>query len=116
MHAPDEVKPWTIKNVPPEERNAAISAAGRANLNIGEWLARAIRTQVQVDRNEERAPAVVAAPFPAPAAQPTIEITDLERLVSLSAATSSKGAATRDVKRMVGKIITAKLKSALPAS
>jgi hypothetical protein len=34
----DRVKPWTIKGIAPEERNAAIAAAEREGLAIGEWL------------------------------------------------------------------------------
>ena len=45
----DRVKPWTIKGIAPEERNAAIAAADRQDMNIGEWLSRAIRAQVQSD-------------------------------------------------------------------
>lgn len=46
----DRVKPWTVKGIAPEERNAAIAAADRADMTIGEWLTRAIRTQVQADQ------------------------------------------------------------------
>lgn len=41
------VKPWTVKGLPPEERNAAIAAAKREGVTIGDWLARAIRHYVQ---------------------------------------------------------------------
>ena len=58
----DRVKPWTIKGIPPEERNAAIAAAEREGLTIGEWLTRAIRTQVPADRQADRVPAVVDEP------------------------------------------------------
>lgn len=44
--APDRVKPWTVKGIGSEERTAAIAAAERSGLTIGEWLTRAIRTQV----------------------------------------------------------------------
>lgn len=55
----DRVKPWTIKGIALEERNAAIAAADRADMTIGEWLSRAIRTQVQADREASRAPVPV---------------------------------------------------------
>jgi hypothetical protein len=50
----DRVKPWTIKGIPPEERNAAIAAADREGLTIGEWLTRTIRMQVQADHQSDR--------------------------------------------------------------
>jgi hypothetical protein len=43
----DRVKPWTVKGIPPEVRHAAIAAANREKQPIGEWLARAIRNQLQ---------------------------------------------------------------------
>lgn len=43
----ETVKPWTVKGLPPEERNAAIAAAKRESVTIGDWLARAIRHYVQ---------------------------------------------------------------------
>ncbi len=55
----DRVKPWTIKGVIPEVRNGAIAAAERARQPIGEWVSRAIRGQVQADRQESRAPVPV---------------------------------------------------------
>lgn len=57
---PDGIKPWTIKGIPAEERNAAIAAAKRGKMSIGDWLSRAIRVAVQADRQDQRAPAVVA--------------------------------------------------------
>lgn len=43
----ETVKPWTVKGLPPEERNAAIAAAKREGVTMGEWLGRAIRHYVQ---------------------------------------------------------------------
>src|SRR4051794_4238948 len=60
----DRVKPWTIKGIPPEERNAAIAAADREGLTIGEWLTRAIRTQVQADHRSDRLPVALDPPLP----------------------------------------------------
>jgi hypothetical protein len=56
---PDRVKPWTVKGISPEDRNAAIAAAEREGQTIGEYLSRAIRAQVQADRQRDRAPALV---------------------------------------------------------
>jgi hypothetical protein len=75
----DDVKPWTIKNVPPEDRNAAVAAAAREQMTIGEWLRRAIRAQVQADHGRDRAPTVAGRPPPSP------EVFDaLDRIVALA--------------------------------
>lgn len=47
----DEVKPWTVRGVPPEVRNAALSAAKRSGMGVGDWLDRAIRHYVQHEKN-----------------------------------------------------------------
>lgn len=49
--ADDDVKPWTVRGVPPEVRNAALSAAKRSGMGVGEWLDRAIRHYVQHEKN-----------------------------------------------------------------
>ena len=79
----DRVKPWTIKGIPPEERNAAIAAAEREGLTIGEWLTRAIRTQVQADHRSDRLPTVVDPP-PSLASDRQSDLADLERVVDLA--------------------------------
>src|SRR6476646_6751810 len=79
----DRVKPWTIKGIAPEERNAAIAAADREGLTIGEWLTRAIRTQVQADHRSDRLPVVAEIPASVMADRQS-DLADLERLVSLS--------------------------------
>jgi len=81
------VKPWTIKGVIPEVRNGAIAAAERARQPIGEWVSRAIRGQVQADRQENRAPVPVG-----PGSAPTADLVELEPLVALTASLSSAGA------------------------
>ncbi len=78
----DRVKPWTIKGIPPEERNAAIAAAEREGLTIGEWLTRAIRTQVQADHRSDRVPVVIDAP-PTKADRQS-DLADLERMITLA--------------------------------
>jgi hypothetical protein len=70
---------WTAEGIGPEERNAAIAAAEREGLTIGEWLTRAIRTQVQADL----VPAVVAPSF-SPKADWQADLADLERIISLA--------------------------------
>src|SRR3954452_24710531 len=83
LETTDRVKPWTIKGIPPEERNAAIAAADREGLTIGEWLTRAIRTQVQTDHRPDRLPVVLDPPaFSASDRQS--DLADLERVVALA--------------------------------
>jgi hypothetical protein len=62
-------KPWTLKGIPDEERNAAIAAARRAGLPIGAWAMRAFRTQIQLDFNESRSVTVVTEQSQTPSQQ-----------------------------------------------
>ena len=87
----DRIKPWTIKGISPEVRNAAIAAADRARQPIGEWMSRAIRSQVQVDRQETRSP-VPVQPQSAPSSDRTADLAELERLVALTSSLSEAGA------------------------
>jgi len=87
----DRIKPWTIKGISPEARNAAIAAAERARQPIGEWVSRAIRSQVQSDRQESRAP-VPVRPQSAPASDPAADLSELERLVAMTTSLSVAGA------------------------
>ena len=48
--------PWSIRGVPAEARNAAMDAAKREGMSLGEWLDRAIRHQVKATRKDEVAP------------------------------------------------------------
>ena len=73
----DGVKPWTIKGIPPEERNAAIAAAQRDDQTLGEWMARAIRSHIQSDRQQDRAPALVG-----PEIQPRADLAEIERTIA----------------------------------
>lgn len=43
-------KPWTIRGVPQEARETAIEAATRADLDLGPWVAHAIRQTAASDR------------------------------------------------------------------
>src|SRR3954465_4440714 len=82
LETTDRAKPWTVKGIPPEERNAAIAAAEREGLTIGEWLTRAIRTQVQTDHRSDRLPVALDPPaFSASDRQS--DLADLERVVAL---------------------------------
>lgn len=83
------IKPWTIKNVPPEARNAAITAAERTGQPIGTWLASAIRVALKTEREGSRA--LVTAKRREP--RPALDIASVERSVSaiaqLAAATGA---------------------------
>src|SRR5690349_16323779 len=79
----DKVKPWTVKGIAPEERNAAIAAADREGMTIGEWLTRAIRSQIQSDRQADRVPAVVEEAV-RPSSDRQADLADLERMVALA--------------------------------
>jgi hypothetical protein len=88
VESSENIKPWTIKNIAPEERNAAIEAAQRARLPLGAWMSRAIRTQIKEDLNASRAPVVVSASPPAPVAPataaPDTTIIELDEMASLA--------------------------------
>jgi hypothetical protein len=81
--APDRVKPWTIKGIGPEERNAAIAAADREGMTIGEWLTRAIRTQVQADHQADRAPVVIEEAV-SPKADQQADLAVVERMIAVA--------------------------------
>jgi len=83
LETTDRVKPWTIKGIPPEERNAAIASADREGLTIGEWLTRAIRTQVQADHRSDRLPVALDPPASL-ASDRQSDLADLERVVALA--------------------------------
>jgi hypothetical protein len=88
VESSENIKPWTIKNIAPEERNAAIEAAQRARLPLGAWMSRAIRTQIKEDLSASRAPVVVSASPPAPVAPaiaaPGTTIIELDEMASLA--------------------------------
>lgn len=50
--------PWAVRGVSIEARNAAMTAARRDSVTLGEWLDRAIRQQIKADRSS-----VPAAPL-----------------------------------------------------
>lgn len=79
----ERVQPWTVKGIGPEERNAAIAAAKREGMTIGEWLTRAIRSQVQADRQADRSPVLVEEPV-RPRGDRQSDLSDLERMIALA--------------------------------
>jgi hypothetical protein len=101
----DRIKPWTIKGVAPEERNAAIAAADRADQNIGVWLGRAIRLAVQADQSRPPVP-VQTEETDRPA-----DLSDLERMVAMAQqlATASGRPPPRTVSGLAYKVIRQRL-------
>lgn len=81
----DDPKPWSIRGVHPEVRNAALAAAKREGVTIGEWLDRAIRSHVKNGRN----PTENLSDVPV---KQTPDLSDAERLVSMIAQLSEAGA------------------------
>lgn len=73
-----DVKPWTIRGIPPEERNAAVAAADRADMTLGEWLVRAIRTEIQQEKQASRAPVPVGQPV----SDGQTSLADVERIAA----------------------------------
>src|SRR5262249_47224218 len=61
-------EPSLLMGIAPEERNAAIAAADRQDMTIGEWLSRAIRAQVQADQRSDR----------------QSDLSDVERMIALA--------------------------------
>lgn len=84
----ETVKPWTVKSLPPEERNAAIAAAKRDGVTIGDWLARAIRHYVQ---HGNKPPAATGPEVPE--ITPEQARAEVRELVSLISELSQAGAA-----------------------
>lgn len=74
----DNVKPWTIRGIPPEERNAAGEAAKRDGSNLGDWLRRAIRTQIQEQAASSRLP----VPVRQEPSDTAAHLSDVERIAS----------------------------------
>ena len=81
-----DIRPWTLKNVPEESRSAAIMAAQRANLTIGEWVARKLLEAAQEDAQASRelvAPASPPVAEPAPSSTPALS--QLEQAAAVAA-------------------------------
>ena len=112
---PDEIKPWTIKNISPEHRSAFTVAARRAKLDIGAWIVRAGLAHIQAERAERRAPAVVV-----PTALP-VDPAELANVVAMAVdlAGVSGGNVPKSVERLAWRVMRARLRgmeSPRPAS
>lgn len=108
----DRVKPWTIKGITPEIRNAAIAAADRADEAIGEWITRAIRTQVKADHNASREVTRTDQ------AAPQVDLGEIERLIAMaqSMATITNEPPPVGVTRLAYGLLRDRLKAAKSSS
>ncbi|MCG7357095.1 hypothetical protein MHL39_10640 [Roseomonas mucosa] len=75
----DRIRPWTIRGIPPEERNAALAAAEREDVAIGEWMRLAIRTKIKADRGAKGKGSVAARGGPLP----PMDVSEMKDLVAL---------------------------------
>lgn len=100
----DRIQPWTIKNVPPDARQAAIDAAKRENMMIGEWIARAIIAQVQADSGRNRLPAVI------PPADPKADLDALSAILEVASKITASGA-PQSVTRLANGILRDRLRT-----
>lgn len=106
----DRTPPWTIKGIGPEARNAAIQAAKREKQTIGEWITRAIRSQVQSDRQQDRAPVLVGPVPVVPGTDRASDLDEIERIVGMIKDLSGSGAdIPRGVARSAYSVVRAKL-------
>jgi hypothetical protein len=84
---PDEPSydgPWTIRNMPGPDRDAAVAAARRAGVTVATWLAEAIRAHVA--REREPVGDVVAPGALVPhVGMPALSLEDLARAVEIAA-------------------------------
>lgn len=81
----DDPKPWSIRGVHPEVRNAALAAAKREGVTIGEWLDRAIRSHVKSGRKQGENTSDNAV-------RQVADLSDAERLVSMISQLAEAGA------------------------
>lgn len=82
-HPPsDDIKPWSIRGVVPEARNAALAAATRDNTVIGEWIALAIRAKIKADRSAQRGLTVTGTPRAA--IEPGADLDTTDRLIGMA--------------------------------
>lgn len=46
----DGDRPWAVRSIPAEVRDAAVAAAQRQRMTVGEWLSIAIRREIALER------------------------------------------------------------------
>ena len=67
----DAIRPWTIKSVANETREAVITAARMEGLTVGQWLERQMRGYAQVGRSLPQS--VQLSPVVSPAHQASLD-------------------------------------------
>lgn len=80
--------PWGFKSFPFEEKNAAINRAAKHEMPVQDWVALAIRTRIQFERDQETAPAVVPGEgvvdhTPLPALPPP-SLEEVEKMIGMA--------------------------------
>jgi hypothetical protein len=78
----DRIKPWTIKGIPIEIRNAAISAADRDGLPIGKWFERNIPAIIQQNRQQTRV--TVVADQPVTPSDPKADLEEIKGVIAIA--------------------------------
>ena len=81
----DDIKPWTVKNIPADVRDAAIRMAKKDGVQIGEWLTLAIREKIKGDRQKGRA--IVAGST----GGPTLDLSAVGQIVEMTRALADAG-------------------------
>jgi hypothetical protein len=108
---------WTIKAMPIAERQAAAQAAQRQDRSQGEWLAMAIRTQLQLESGA-LAPtngAVLPPDIPVRPAVTPLDLAGLEALARICA-TVAGAPVPRSVSRLMWRHVRERLTGGLTKS
>ena len=80
---PSDDGPWTIRNMPGPDRDAAVAAARRAGVTVATWLAQAIRAHVGAER--EPIGEVMTTGAMVLHQSPPLSLEDLARAVEIAA-------------------------------
>jgi hypothetical protein len=110
-----DTRPWTIKTISLEARNAATSAADRDKMTIGAWLERAILSTIKIDRERGRAPSVIG---PSSSTPPMADLSEVERVVEMLSKLAAAGVpAPKGAARLSAALVrsgVASMKAGLP--
>lgn len=79
----ESLGPWTIKVVPKETRDAAINAARREGMTVGQWLERRVREWTAED-GSGTAMVPASRSEPPRLAAPSHELDDLDKIITLA--------------------------------
>ncbi len=102
--ASGEIFEWL--DLSPDARADAVKAAARAEVPIGKWLERAIRTQIQSEHEDQGRQTSGGKALAA------VDLNELERLVALAGQIAAAGdGLPRSVRRAANAVITKRLKA-----